>query len=306
MNEQQDITDISLDTLLDNFERRKEDFRYNDCLITSKICLDKKVRRQLFRKPIRLNASLIILCSKGSISLTSNQTRYTLSEHAMFINNPTAIIQGEAYEDAEIYVAMWPDMFMQQISVDIKLMTGLLLKVDKNRLLYLDDKEWNDIMRSFVDICTEETYRSDKFTGEIIRSELRLLIYRICRVIDHYTDISDMTPKLLPHDRHERYYERFMQVLSRHYMQERSVEFYAEQLNLTPKYLTTVIRKASGRTATDWINGFVILEAKNLLKYSALSIQEIAYRLNFPNQSFFGKYFKNHTGQTPSAYRVSE
>lgn len=49
----------------------------------------------------------------------------------------------------------------------------------------------------------------------------------------------------------------------------------------------------------------MILEAKNLLKYSTMSIQEISYSLNFPNQSFFGKYFKNHTGQTPSEYRMS-
>lgn len=137
---EQDITNLSLDTLLENFEQRKEDFRYEGCLITSKISLDRDVRRKLFRVPIRLNASLIILCSKGSISLTSNQTHYTLREHAMFLNRPTAVIQGEADEDAEIYVAMWPDTFMQQINVDLKLMTGLLLKVDKNQLLYLDDK----------------------------------------------------------------------------------------------------------------------------------------------------------------------
>ena len=128
---EQDITNLSLDTLLENIELRKEDFRYGGCLITSKISLDRDVRRKLFRVPIRLNASLIILCSKGSISLTSNQTHYTLREHAMFLNRPTAVIQGEADEDAEIYVAMWPDTFMQQINVDLKLMTGLLLKVDQ-------------------------------------------------------------------------------------------------------------------------------------------------------------------------------
>ena len=98
---EQDITNLSLDTLLENIELRKEDFRYGGCLITSKISLDRDVRRKLFRVPIRLNASLIILCSKGSISLTSNQTHYTLREHAMFLNRPTAVIQGEADEDAE-------------------------------------------------------------------------------------------------------------------------------------------------------------------------------------------------------------
>ena len=95
-----------------------------------------------------------------------------------------------------------------------------------------------------------------------------------------------------------------MRPLARHYMQQRSVGFYAGQLNLTPKYLTTLIRKTSGRTAVEWIDDYVVLEAKNLLKYSTMSIQEIAYYLNFSNQSFFGKYFKSHTGMTPSAYRI--
>lgn len=303
---EQKIVNLSLASLLDNIKERKEDFLYDGCLITSRIRLNKAVGKRLFRQAIRIDASMIILCSKGTVRLTSNQTEYTLREHTLYINLPTDIIQGEAADDAEIYLAMWPSSLMQRINIDLKLITGLILKVDKSRIMYLDDKEWDDIIRSFHELGTEETYRNDIFTAEIIRSELQLLVYRICRALDHYIDISEMTAKTVPHDRHQRYFEKFLQVLARHYTQERSVRFYAGQLNLTPKYLTTVIRKASGRTATDWIDRYVILEAKNLLKYSSLSIQEIAYRLNFPNQSFFGKYFKNHTGQTPSAYRMKE
>ena len=77
-------------------------------------------------------------------------------------------------------------------------------------------------------------------------------------------------------------------------------------MHLTPKYLTTIIRKTTGRTASEWIDDYVVLEAKNLLKYSTMSIQEVAYSLNFPNQSFFGKYFKEHTGLTPTAYRTGK
>ena len=102
------------------------------------------------------------------------------------------------------------------------------------------------------------------------------------------------------------YFNQFMKELARHYMQHRSVGFYAAQLHLTPKYLTTIIRKTTGRTASDWIDDYVVLEAKNLLKYSTMSIQEVAYYLSFPNQSFFGKYFKEHTGLTPTAYRTGK
>lgn len=79
--------------------------------------------------------------------------------------------------------------------------------------------------------------------------------------------------------------------------------FYADQLHITPKYLSSVIKEVSGRSAVEWIDRYVILEAKALLRYSGLSIQEIAYELNFSTQSFFGKYFKHHTGMSPSEYK---
>jgi len=72
---------------------------------------------------------------------------------------------------------------------------------------------------------------------------------------------------------------------------------------LTPKYLSKLVKTASGRSAPDWIDSFVILEAKNLLKYSDIPIKEVVYRLHFPNPSVFHKFFKAHTGMTPSEYR---
>ena len=81
--------------------------------------------------------------------------------------------------------------------------------------------------------------------------------------------------------------------------------FYASLLHITPKYLTTIIKQVSGRSAAEWIDECVILEAKNLLKYSSMSIQQIAYYLNFPNQSFFGTYFKRRTGMSPTEYKQS-
>ena len=80
--------------------------------------------------------------------------------------------------------------------------------------------------------------------------------------------------------------------------------FYARQLCITPKYLTTLIKRISGLSVSEWIDNYVIIEAKTLLKYSHMSIQEIAYYLNFPNQSFFGSYFKRNTGMSPSQYKA--
>ena len=98
-------------------------------------------------------------------------------------------------------------------------------------------------------------------------------------------------------------FEEFMELVRQYSKQERNVRFYARRLNITPKYLSTVSKDVSGKTAARWIDEAVILEAKSLLRYSGMSIQEIAYHLNFSTQSFFGKYFKQHTGYSPSRFK---
>ena len=72
---------------------------------------------------------------------------------------------------------------------------------------------------------------------------------------------------------------------------------------MTPKYLSLLVKNVSNRTAGEWIDNYVVLEAKALLSSSTLSNQEISDRLNFTNQSFFGKYFKQHVGISPTEYR---
>ena len=92
-------------------------------------------------------------------------------------------------------------------------------------------------------------------------------------------------------------------LVSKHHVRERGVGYYADRLNLSPKYLSKVIKKVSGRSAPEWIDGFVVLEAKSLLRYSGMSVKEIAAALNFNSQSLFYKFFLSHTGMSPSAYR---
>lgn len=101
----------------------------------------------------------------------------------------------------------------------------------------------------------------------------------------------------------EEQFRQFMHLVSEYCKQERSVTFYAGKMCLSSKHLSAVVKKVSGRTAGEWIDSLVVLEAKVLLKSSDASIQEIAEELHFANQSFFGKYFKQHAGMSPKAYR---
>jgi AraC-like DNA-binding protein len=97
--------------------------------------------------------------------------------------------------------------------------------------------------------------------------------------------------------------ERFLELAEKHFKTERQVGFYAEKLHITPKYLSQIIKANTGKSANDWIDDYVMLEAKALLKSSKLTIQQISDELNFADQSIFGKYFKRLEGVSPKEYR---
>lgn len=99
--------------------------------------------------------------------------------------------------------------------------------------------------------------------------------------------------------------DQFLTLVQENFRKERFLDFYASKLEITPKHLSRTIKKQTGFTAVEWIERYVILEAKVLLKSSNLNIQQISDELNFPSQSFFGKYFKKLTGLSPKEYRNS-
>lgn len=98
-------------------------------------------------------------------------------------------------------------------------------------------------------------------------------------------------------------FSQFLRLLETFCTKERSVGFYAGKLALSPKYFSKLVRQASGRSAPDWIDASVIREARHLLRDTDLSIKEIVFRLNFPDQPSFTKYFKAHAGMTPAQFR---
>lgn len=306
MNES-DIQSFSLETLLDKCGHTPQEFYYKGCLITSHINPLEQPNIHLFQYPTRLNAFGIFLCSKGSISFTAGLQRHTLEEKNLFVLLPGTIVQVDTIpQESFFYAIICEEKFIERVNIDLKLLTRLFLRVEKQPCLPLEIKEWKSITCSFDEIQSEGLPRpGDIYSVEILHSMIRTLAYKVCRIIERHIE-NRSAVSTSSRNRNDEYFNQFMRELGKHYMRHRTVGFYAERLNLSPKYLTTIIRKTSGRTAIEWIDDYVVLEAKNLLKYSALNIQEIADNLNFANQSFFGKYFKSHTGMTPSAYRTQK
>jgi len=103
--------------------------------------------------------------------------------------------------------------------------------------------------------------------------------------------------------KNEQLVDDFINLIQTHFREERGVEFYASKLRLNSKYMSTIVKQTSGKSAGEWIDERIILEVKALLRSTNMTVQQMADELNFPTQSSFGKYFKRLVGVSPKGYR---
>lgn len=258
---------------------------------------------QVFRFPCRIDAFIIGVGTEGETSVSFNLHEFRLKKDSMFIFTPKNILQvnSQQYFKADV-IAISPD-FMRRINIDIKNMMPLFLKFVENPALTLTPEESRSMRGMIAQIERETRGPETHFSFDIVSGLIAATIYKVGDIMYHYL-AEHPEEQNNSHNRAEEYFKQFTHLLGEHFREERSVGFYARQLCITPKYLTTLIKRISGQSVSEWINNYVILEAKTLLKYSTMSIQEIAYYLNFPNQSFFGSYFKRNTGMSPSQYKA--
>ena len=258
---------------------------------------------QVFRFPCRIDAFIIGVGTEGETSVSFNLHEFKLKKDSIFIFTPKNVLQvnSQQYFKADV-IAISPD-FMRRINIDIKNMMPLFLKFVENPALTLTPEESRSMRGMIAQIERETRGPETHFSLDIVSGLIAATIYKVGDIMYHYL-AEHPEGQNNSHNRAEEYFKQFTHLLGEHFREERSVGFYARQLCITPKYLTTLIKRISGQSVSEWIDNYVILEAKTLLKYSTMSIQEIAYYLNFPNQSFFGSYFKRNTGMSPSQYKA--
>lgn len=193
---------------------------------------------------------------------------------------------------------------------------GLLLSKSFWRQLIFTERALGKIAirDAFIAVSANEHERLNRFYDLLClcadAPELRdytttlypLVLGMFCQVLDICQRLEDMA---VPASHSEKIFYDFLDLLHTHYRQQRRVSFYASELSLTPRHLTTVIRQVSGRSAIRWIEEYIVLEAQILLRNSAMTIKEIAYELGFYEQSLFSKYFRRVSGSSPEKYRSS-
>lgn len=250
------------------------------------------------KTPVRLEATVFSICLNGYTRVAINLQEYFIGPGTMMIAMPDQIIQNMEISDEYqgICIVICKD-YINEIFPKLKIALSLFFYTKEYPCLNIKGNELNTVME-YYNMLWERTKEERIVSKEVIQSLLTALMYEVC---DIYR--TRIPRKEGIKSRKEMLFDQFTKLLSENYKKERSVNYYAKSLFVTPKHLSSVIKEVSGKTAGEWIDHFVLYEAKSLLKSSNKSIQEIAHELNFANQSFFGKYFKHYTGISPKAYR---
>lgn len=255
----------------------------------------------LFHYPCRLDAVVLAVCNGGHATAEINLTRYEVTPGMSVVSLPENVIQvSHLSEDFQGYVIVVSLDFLRSVQIDLKNVLPLYMQIKNHPCVEFQPRALAEIGRFYelLQQCADDTH--SKRRTDIIKGLVSALMYKICDELERLA----LPVEEVAGNRREALFMQFLDLLTEHHSQQRSVGFYASRLHITPKYMSSLIKEVSGRSAAQWIDEYVILEAKSLLKYSDLSIQEIAYRLNFSTQSFFGKYFKQHTGMSPGQYKA--
>ena len=263
--------------------------------------IDKQVI-EIFMSSVRMATTFFVLCKNGEIDITYNQKHYVLKKNSLIVGIPDIVVQINSQSLIDVNAMFFKKEFLDGLNVTVdNSLIRIVLYILNNPILELTPSELSDLQHTLSELESfANTYEEDIFTKEIIASGIRAFVYKVCRIISLRIERSEYARV---NNRKYEYFKRFFALLATEYKQHRNVNWYAEQMHLSTKYFTSLIRQVSGRTTVDWINDRVIYEAKNLLLYSEMSITEIAYHLNFPSTSFFSKYFKNIVGINPSEFR---
>ena len=250
---------------------------------------------------LRMQCLFMALCTEG-------HARYSVDTKEQEVEAGDVIIVSEGQvlsnymlsPDCHGVALMMSYEFYNSIINEIHELSALFLFSRMHPVFKLSKSEMHDMLGYLSAIRQKVGDTSHHFRREVVTTLLKALIYDTSNAIYRIQTLEEKRP-----NRAESIFMSFIKLVEKNFRQERRVGWYAKQLCITPKYLSETVKHISNRTPNDWIDKYVVMEIRVLLKSSTMSIKEISHELNFPNQSFLGKYFKEHVGLSPSQFRRS-
>ncbi len=250
----------------------------------------------------RMSLCLFIgVCTSGVVTLTVNdRKRAATADNVMIITDESVIdnlLFSDDFDGMGVFVSY---KFLQDILCDVHNMSDLFLLTHNYPVFELTHDETHEMLQYFQSIGRRINMEVHPRRMQVVRLMLLTMIYDLSGAIDRTIHASQKDER---QTRSEQIFVEFIQRVRAHYREHRQVQWYASEMNITPKYLSEVISATSRRSPNEWIDKFVTAEMRNLLRHTDMRMGEIAARMGFTSQSFFGKYFKENVGVSPSDYR---
>ena len=252
----------------------------------------------LATEPRKMHCLLVALCMEGNARYVVDTKEHVMRKNDVIIlNNGQVIGNYMLSPDCKGVAIMTSNDFFAEIIKEVHEMSQLFLFAYSHPVFNLKPEKAEVFISYFNIIRSKVDDLEHCFRRELAMSLLKAMIYDIGNEI-HQNQMN--SPK---RTRADAIFNDFINLVKNNFRHERRVSWYGQQLCITPKYLSETVKLVSHKTPNEWIDYYVTLEIRVLLRNSTMSIKEISQHLNFPNQSFLGKYFKEHVGMSPSNYR---
>ena len=248
------------------------------------ICTNGKVQAQMNGIQMELHKNQVAIIPQN-VTVTDVMVSPDFNLKAMFLTN--RILQSFLREKINV----WNDM--------IYIHRNHIVTMDQDEILFYT--HFYDMMK-----LTFSKGKDNPFHTDVIQSLLRSAILALCGAMKQYLPSNKLQATNIKHQTSRSsdiHFQHFLDLLHSTEVKHRTVEAYASELCISPKYLTAICKKNSGKATNEWITEHVLEDIRYYLKQTDLSIKQICDRLGFPNPSFFGKYVKDHFGMTPMEFR---
>ena len=268
------------------------------------IVLVDSIQKYVEMSSAHLSMNVIVFCIKGKTQALMNGQRLDLQEGQIAIVPPNVTVTDIMKSpDFNLKAMFFTNRILQSFLREKISVWNDMMYIHRQYVFPLSD-DHIDLYNHFYDMLLlsfSQKFNS-RYHTDIIQSLFQAAILVCCGMLEQELVSSSSVNHEKTVDYH---FQRFLDLLNTSPYKRRSVATYANELYISPKHLTAIIKKCSGKTANQWIKERLLEEIRFYLKQTNLSIKQVSDKLDFPNPSFFGKYVKEHLGMTPGEFRNS-
>ena len=308
MEEKETLNNVSLSQLLEtetnNISANGRSAIYGQsCIVVHNLEINSNQKKiVILQQPTRINTIWAVLCLSGEAEVQCDLQHCYLQENSLFLCKPGVILHVLSGHISKLSALVMDHPVNETINISFQKLLPHYFELEELITVSLDFSERQRLNTLFGFLYNSIlSDHSQILYHECIHAQLTSLTFEILRQFSNNIPIIHQPD--IKFTRQQEYFRKFIYLLGIHFREQHHLSFYADKIHITPKYLGKLILQISGRKASDWINDYIMSEARTLLRNTGMSIQEITYSLNFPNQSFFGRYFKTHEGISPSEFR---